>query len=78
MLSEELFNNIMILYMQTAQGQGNIINIKRLPFFNLMLPWQPKKSSLVIEHINWIVNHPMIITAKYGSHHFPSYGENAI
>ena len=23
-------------------------------------------------------NHQMIITAKYGSHHFTGYGENAI
>ena len=27
--------------------------------------WQP-----VIKHINWVDNHQMIITAKYGSHHF--------
>ena len=30
MVSEELSNNIMILYMLTAQGQGNIINIKKI------------------------------------------------
>ena len=29
-----------------------------------------KKWSLVIKHIKWVDNHPMIITAKYGSHHF--------
>ena len=34
MVSEELFNNIMILYMQTEQGQGNIINIKKIAFGN--------------------------------------------
>ena len=28
MVSEELFKNIIILYMLTAQGQGNIINVK--------------------------------------------------
>ena len=32
MFSEELFNNIMILNMLTAQGQGNIINIKKIAF----------------------------------------------
>ena len=36
------------------------------------------KSSLVIKHLNWVDNHPVIITAKYGSHHFTSYRENAI
>ena len=30
MVSEELFNNIMILYMLTAQGQGNIINVIKI------------------------------------------------
>ena len=33
---------------------------------------------LVIKHIRWVDNHQMIITAKYGSHHFTGYGENAI
>ena len=37
-----------------------------------------KQWSLVIKYINWVDNHPMIITAKYGSHHFTDYGENAI
>ena len=32
MVSEELFNNIMILYMLTAQEQGNIINVKEIAF----------------------------------------------
>ena len=32
------------------------------------------KWPLVLKHINWIVNHQKIITAKYGSHH----GENEI
>ena len=36
------------------------------------------KWSLVIKQINWIDNPQMIITAKYGSHHFTGYGENAI
>ena len=31
---KELFNNIMILYMLTAQGQGNIINVKKIAFGN--------------------------------------------
>ena len=30
------------------------------------------------KHINWVDNHPMIITAKYSSHHFTGYGENAV
>ena len=29
MVSEELFNNIMILYLLTAQGQVNIIKVKK-------------------------------------------------
>ena len=49
-------------------------------FFNLMLPWQPNK--IITGHktydINWVDNHPMIITAKYGSHYFKGCGENAI
>ena len=34
MISEELFHNLMILYMLTAQGQGNIINVKKIAFGN--------------------------------------------
>ena len=37
-----------------------------------------QKWSLVIKHINWVDNHQLDITAKYGSYHFTSYGENAI
>ena len=33
---------------------------------------------LVIKHINWVDNLQMIITVKYGSHHFSGYGENTI
>ena len=36
------------------------------------------KWPLVIKHINWVDKHQMIITAKYGSHHFSGYGENAV
>ena len=42
------------------------------------LPWQKKKWPLVMKHINWVGNHQMIITAKYGSYHFTGYGENTI
>ena len=45
--------------------------------FNVAMGSQTKWP-LVIKHINWIDNHQMIITAKYGSHHFKGYGENAI
>ena len=34
MVSEVLFNSIMILYMLIAQGQGNIINVKKIAFRN--------------------------------------------
>ena len=34
MVSEELFNDMMILYMLIAQGQGNIVNIKKIAFGN--------------------------------------------
>ena len=27
---------------------------------------------------NWVDNHQMIITAKYGSHHYSGYGENVV
>ena len=43
-----------------------------------MLPWQPNKMAIGHKTQNWVDNHPMIITAKYGSHHFPGYGENSI
>ena len=36
------------------------------------------KQSLVITHKYWVDNHQMIITAKYDSHHFTGYGQNAI
>ena len=39
MVSEELFNNTMILYMLTAQGQGNIINVKKISFVNKNSLW---------------------------------------
>ena len=35
--------------------------------------WPP-----LIKHMNWADNHQMIITAKFGSHHFNGYGEKAI
>ena len=31
-----------------------------------------------MKRINWEDNYQMIITAKYGSHHFTAYEENAI
>ena len=34
MVSEVLFNNITILYMLTVQGQGNLINVKKIAFGN--------------------------------------------
>ena len=34
MVSEELINNIMILYMLIAQGQGNITDVKKIAFGN--------------------------------------------
>ena len=42
------------------------------------LPWHQTKWLLVIKHMHWVDNHQMIITAKYGSHHFTGYEENAI
>ena len=36
------------------------------------------KWPLVIKHINWVDNHPMIISAKYSLNHFNGYEENAI
>ena len=58
-----------------------------------MLPWEPNKMAIGPKHINWVDqtkwllvmkrtnwvdNHQMIMTAKYGSHHFTGYGENAV
>ena len=42
-----------------------------------ILPWQVNK--MVTGHKNTysVDRHQMIITAKYGSHHFTGYGENA-
>ena len=37
MVSEELFNNIMILYRLITQGQGNIRNVKKIAFGNKYL-----------------------------------------
>ena len=52
-------------------GFEEVVNYKKRSFFfNLMLPLQPNKWPLVIKHINWVDNHQMIITAKYGLHHF--------
>ena len=31
-----------------------------------------------MKRTNWVDNHQMIITAKYGSHYFTGYEENAI
>ena len=55
------------------------LSLKKFIFFlNLMLPWQLNKTVAGHKHKNWVDNHPMIITAKYGSHHFNCYGENAL
>ena len=43
-----------------------------------MFPWKPTKWPLVMKHTNWVDNHQMFITAKYGAHHFTGYEENAI
>ena len=34
-----------------------------------------QKWPLVMKCTNWVDNHQMIITAKYGSHHFTDYEE---
>ena len=58
-------------------GFGDVV-IKKNPFcLNLMLPWKPNKIATG-QCTNWVDNHPMIINANYGSHHFTGYGENAI
>ena len=55
------------------------MSFKKNPFFlNLMLPWQPNKMANGHKTHKLVDIHPMITTAKYGSHHFTSYGENAI
>ena len=41
-----------------------------------MLPWQPNK--MAAGHKTHKMGRQMIVTAKYGSHHFSGYGENAI
>ena len=43
-----------------------------------MLPWQRNKIAIGHKTQKMVDNHPMIITAKYGSHHFSGYGENAM
>ena len=47
-------------------------------FSNLMLPWQPNK--IVTGHKTHKLGRQSSNghTAKYGSHHFNGYGENAI
>ena len=35
-----------------------------------MLPWQLNTMVIGHKHMNWVDNDPMIINAKYGSHHF--------
>ena len=59
---------------------GVVINIPFLKF-NVSMATKPKKKNkkkkkkktLVIKHTNWVDYHPMIISAKYGSHHFTGY-----
>ena len=41
-----------------------------------MLPW--KSNKMAMKCTNWEENHQMIINAKYDSHHFTGYEENAI
>ena len=40
------------------------------------MPWKLNKM-VTYYKIHKLDNHQMIITAKYGSHHFTGYGENA-
>ena len=52
-------------------GRVIIYKVPTLKFCHCKPEWP-----LVIKHNNWVDNHQMIITAKYGSHHFMCYGEN--
>ena len=59
-------------------GFGRVVIKKKILFFffflNLMLP----RKQMAMQCTNWEENHQMIITAKYDSHHFTGYEENAI
>ena len=57
-------------------GFGEVV-IKKSFFLKLTLPWKPTEMVSGHEHTNWVDNHQMIITAKYGSHYFTDY-ENVI
>ena len=72
-LPKQLLYQIIILLLQWFQS----CHLKK-SFFKIECcrgnqTWPP-----VIKHINWVNNHQMIITAKYGSNHFTGYRESAI
>ena len=66
-------------------GFEGIIILKKIFFsfffLNLMLPWQPNKrvTGHQTHKLDRLSSYDvMIITAKYASHHFSGYGQNAI
>ena len=42
------------------------------------MPLKLNKMATGHKHIDRVDNYQMIISAKYGSHHFTGYGENAV
>ena len=63
-------------------GFGEVV-IRKISFLKLNVAMATKQNShwsYHHSHLYWVDNHPMIINAKYGSHHFTGtgYGENAI
>ena len=58
-------------------GFGGLVN-EKIFFFFLILPWKPNK--ILTGHERHKLGRPSsnVITAKYGSHHFTGYEENAI
>ena len=69
------------MFVQNKSPTASVVlemSFKNFFFKNLMLPWQPNKMAIGHKNINWEDTHQMIITVKYGSHHFIGYGENAI
>ena len=59
------------------KGLLSLLMLYKFPTLKFCLGNQTKWP-LVVNNINWVMTNQMIITAKYGSHHFLCYGENEI
>ena len=81
MLSLPPMLHILCLFTRTKQGLLSLLGLNRVYFPSWCFTNFLLKNFAMATYQNghWLEdNHQMTITAKYGSHHFTGYGENAV